>query len=284
MRDDAARPLTEHEERYLEHVRAHLTDVSRRDRKTMLAAAVQNLAERPATADFDELLREIGGPHDYAAGLRGDLDVAEPGSVERSRRRQRWRRILVAIGVVVLIVGAGLGFARWQTWQATFAANSSGVCVEPDAEGNCDVSKTIDRSNVFGNVAEVMCVPGTKVTLVNGIEADSDVTITSVDLGLPEGFLQTLLQLDNVSPWSVEQDPDQSWYYPGPGTWPLEIGPTDYEVLLRFHLTLVCDRSRMLANGSTTLEQFVVHYRAFGKDRETRVPLLQALQITYPGK
>lgn len=281
MHDDI-RPLTEHEQRYLEALRMDLADVSRRDRAALLAAAEQNLAERPETTDFNELLLGLGAPHDYATGLRGDLDAAAPGSVERSRRRQRRRRTLIAISVTILIVAAGLGFWRWQTWQATFSANTSGVCVGPGDGANCDVSQVIDRSNIYGDVKEVMCVPGANVTVINGIEAGSEVTITSVNLGLPDGF-RHVLTLDDVKPWSVKKGADQALYYPGPGTWPLRIGPQDYEVLLRFHLTLVCDRSMFSPGGSIYLERFMVHYRAFGKDRQTWMPLQEILQITMPG-
>lgn len=282
MTDDAARPLTEHEERYLQHVRAHLTDVSRRDRKTMLAAAAQNLAERPPTADWNELLREIGGPHDYAAGLRGDLDVAEPGSVERSRRRQRRRRILTAVAVMVLIVGTGLGFALWQTWQAEFTANTSAVCVGSDYPDGCDVTGLVDRSNYFGNVKQVMCVPGTQVTLVNGIVAHNDVTITGVDMGGPEWSRDTF-QLDDVVPWPTRQLAPKLMGNPEPGTWPLTVNLDSDETLLHFHLTLNCERSATMAGSRTTVMQFLVHYHGLGKDREVWMPLLQALQITYPG-
>lgn len=282
MDDDPTRSLTEHERRYLDHLRTYLADVAVRDRRNLLAAAEQNLTERPPTSDFEGLLREIGGPEEYAAGLRSDLDLAAPGSVERSRKRHRRRRTLAMISTAVLIAAAAVGFWRWQTWQAEFTANTSGLCIGAGVPERCDLTGIIDRSNIYGDVKQVMCVPGTKVTLINGIVAHSDVTITGVDLGLPEGF-RDIVQLDEVVPWPMRRLAPGLRGNPEPGTWPLSVDLASEETLLYFHLTLNCDPTRYSPGSSIILQQFVVRYHAFGKDREVRMPLQDSLQITYPG-
>lgn len=279
MSGERPRDLTHHEDRYIEHLRMYLTDLSRRPLEALLAAAEQNLAERPATADWDELLDQLGQPEDYAAELRNDLDLAGPGSVERSRRRRRIRRGIEIGTVAVLVLAAAGGFWRWQTWQAEFTANTSAICVNSDYPDDCDVTGLVDRSNTFGNVREVACEPGTEVTVVNGIVAHSPVTITGIDQG-ELGGTSTLFRIDDVVPWPMRQGPDGVYDNPEPGSWPLHVGPDSGETLLHFHLTLQCPPGRLSTGGNVTLVQFQVRYHAWGKDRVLWLPFLDALQIT----
>jgi len=272
------RGLTAHEKRFIEQLRITLRDLPPGRRKVLLAAAEQNVAERPRTAGWEELVGQLGQPEEYAAELRSDLENLGPGVLDRARRQQRTNRRIVAALIALLVAAAGLGLWRWQTWQAGFTANTSAVCVDSAYHDGCDQTGVVSRSNPFGDVAEVVCTPGTEVTVVNGIVSTTPVTITGVDVGLPEGA-GSIFRLDKVEPWPMRQLQPGLRGNPAPGAWPMTIGPNTGETLLSFHFTLQCP-PWMSAGHSTTLLDFHVHYHAWGKDRITTMPFQQALQIT----
>jgi hypothetical protein len=271
-----ARQLTAQESSYLSEVDSALRGLPRKFRNSLLQTLTQNLAERPPCDSHRELTRDLGQPSSYADELLADADRAAPGNVARVRRRHRTRLVAVALTIVALVVAGVFGYRWWVTWQPTFLTSTAAMYAGPD-KPPYDTSAFTEQSNIYGDVAQITCTPGTRVTIMNSIGASPSVILIGAEL--PTEGIGGMYRADSIQPWP--RGPGGEWPT-ATVPWPITVDSDTDTVHLHMHLTLLCPTDRWSPGTSLVLDHFTVHYRALGRDRTAEIPLIEPLQIVMP--
>mgnify|MGYP001030763394 CR=1 FL=1 len=277
MIHDSGRELTPDERGYLSAVYFELRGLPRRSRHALLQTVRQNFAERPACHSQQELEGALGPASSYAAELLAEADRAEPGSIARARRRLRTRQILIALLAVVVVTAGVLGYRWWVKWQPEFTQSTAGMYTGPDRPPYRTAAFTTE-SNIYGDVAQIVCRPGTTVTIMNSIGASPAVTLTGAEL--PTEGIGQMYRADGIQPWP--RGPNKAWPT-GPVPSPVVVGDDSDQIHLHMHLTLRCPRQLWSPGTSLVLDHFTLHYRALGRNRTAEIPLMEPLQIVMPG-